>query len=100
MSLVLATICGQHRLPYPDDDQHELNHQPPSADGVPTDSLFTKLSELLKNNGIICLLKKWDKNAKKAVGGVFSSQDWSQKNLSPKELLFSYASSSRLYPCE
>ena len=41
------------------------------------------------------------KNAtKKNVGGVFSSQDWSQKNLSPKELLFSYASISRLYPCE
>ena len=59
----------------------------------------TKLSELLKNNGIICLLekikKKWGKNAKQAVGGVFSSQDWSKK-LSPKELLFSYASSSRL----
>ena len=33
-----ATICGQHRLPHPDDDQHELNHWPPSADGDPTDS--------------------------------------------------------------
>ena len=52
----------------------------------------TKLSELVKNNGIIFLWKKikkkWRKNAKKNVGGVFSSQDWSQKNLSPKELLF------------
>ena len=53
----------------------------------------TKLSEKM-------LLKKWDKTTTKAVGGVFSNQDWSQKNLSPKELLFSYASSSRLYPCE
>ena len=48
MSLVNANICGQHRLPYPDDDQHELNHQPPSADGDPTDS--GNLQQLLLAN--------------------------------------------------
>ena len=49
----------------------------------------TNLSELLKNNGIIFWLKKLRKNGvklKKAVEDVFLSQDWFQKNLSPKEL--------------
>ena len=48
MSLVNANICGPHRLPYPDDDQHELNHQPPSADGDPTNS--GNLQQLLLAN--------------------------------------------------
>ena len=42
-----------------------------------------KLSELLKNNGIIFLKKikkKLGKNAKKNYWGVFLSQYWSQKN--------------------
>ena len=63
----------------------------------------TKLSELLKNNGIIFLLKKikkkLGKNAKKLLV-VFSQVKNGLKKVSPKELLFSYASISRLYPCE
>ena len=51
----------------------------------------TNLSELLKNNGIIFWLKKLRKNGvkrKKAVGGVFSSQDWSQKKPLAKIIFF------------
>ena len=35
MSLVKPLFVAS---PHPDDDQHELNHRPPSADGDPTDS--------------------------------------------------------------
>ena len=63
----------------------------------------TNLSELLKNNGIIFWLKKikkkWGKT-QKSCWGCFLKSRLVSKNLSPKELLFSYASSSRLYPCE
>ena len=31
-------LCYVGASLYPEDDQHELNHQPPSADGDPTDS--------------------------------------------------------------
>ena len=41
--LFVASIAS-----HPDDDQHELNHQPPSADGDPTDS--GNLQQLLLAN--------------------------------------------------
>ena len=41
--LFVASIAS-----HPDDDQHELNHRPPSADGDPTDS--GNLQQLLLAN--------------------------------------------------